>query len=168
MSYGTYGNRTAGAPRAFDNNRSYDNGGVRGYASPDRRPAQRFEQPDTRFEALQNFRPEPPKPVDPKSRDLMRFKDNYYAVELLHAQSNIGPKIEVTSDELHDNFITLVVPSRELPEVTLAHEPVFTKYEGKYVVLLGLKAVMAWAKSGNGKLKGRLLSSVALKRCLVE
>ena len=101
---------------------------------------------------------------------FVRFKDNQYSAEALARQSSSGPMIEIGSDELHDNFISMVTTAPGLSPELMSRAPVFAKYEGKYVVLLGQQTVAAIAaKLGVGesaKLKGRLLSNPMLKRCI--
>lgn len=102
---------------------------------------------------------------------IVQFKDNRYSAELLNLQSGSGPMIEIDSEELHENFITIVSLSNQSSEEMQKRVPVFAKYEGKYVVLLGLSTVMeSCRESGNNssvKLKGRLLSNPMLKRCII-
>ena len=102
---------------------------------------------------------------------VVHFKENKYSADQLSHQSSSGPMIEIDSSELHDNFITMVSLPRDMPEEMQKRTPVFAKYEGKYVVLLGGQSVsVALAKVAVGesiKLKGRLLSNPMLKRCLV-
>ena len=101
---------------------------------------------------------------------IVRFKDNQYSADQLGHQSSSGPLIEISSDELHDNFISMVSTTPGLPPEMMNRTPVFAKYEGKYVVLLGLGSIMASyrsVKEGQSiKLKGRLLSNPMLKRCI--
>ncbi len=100
----------------------------------------------------------------------VRFKENQYSAELLSSQSSSGPMIEISSDELHDNFVSMVTATPGLPAELMNRAPVFAKYEGKYVVLLGAgAAIEAYRKAPQGetfKLKGRLLSNPMLKRCI--
>lgn len=120
--------------------------------------------------------PEPtPVKIDPKSRDLIGFKDHYYGVDLLRNQT--GPAITFTLDELHEDFMTLAIPSRDLPQDAIDSDPIWNKFEGKYVCLLGLKKAIAQFqaainhsvdKKGDGKLSGKLLSNPTLKRALVQ
>lgn len=106
----------------------------------------------------------------PSNALIVGFKDNKYLVDQIGHQSSSGPMIEISSDELHENFITMVSFPRELPEELQNRTPIFAKYEGKYVVLLGLGSIMASyrsVKEGQSiKLKGRLLSNPMLKRCI--
>ncbi len=101
---------------------------------------------------------------------VVRFKDNQYSADQLSHQSSSGPMIEIGSDELHDNFISMVQTSPGLPPELMNRTPVFAKYEGKYVVLLGASSVIdAHRNAAKGepyKLKGRLLSNPMLKRCI--
>lgn len=108
-------------------------------------------------------------PVDPKSRDLIGFKDHYYSVDMVRTQAALPstPQIEFDVAELHDSFMTLAVPSRDLPADALEVEPIWNKFEGKYVCILGLKKAIAQFNSG-GKLAGKLLSNPTLKRALVQ
>jgi hypothetical protein len=99
----------------------------------------------------------------------VRFKDNTYSADILRAQSGSGPVIEINGAELHEKFDTLVSTTVEASEKLNKNTPIFTKYEGKYVVLLGLEIVLANISNAEGqpvKLKGRLVSSPMLKRCL--
>lgn len=109
-------------------------------------------------------------PVNPKSRDLMFFKGNHYAVEMLRAQSKGGPLIEISRSELQ-GIAAMPTSSRELPAEVLDLAPVFAKYEGKYVVLLGMKSIVdrlsTVPEEADIKFKGRLLSNPSLKRCIV-
>ena len=102
---------------------------------------------------------------------VINFKNNRYTVDQLGRQSSSGPMIEISSDDLHPDFITNVSFPKDMPEELQKRSPVFAKYEGKYVVLLGGQSVsVALAKVAVGesiKLKGRLLSNPMLKRCLV-
>lgn len=101
---------------------------------------------------------------------VVRFKDNRYSADQLSHQSSSGPMIEIGSEELHDNFSSMVQISPGLPPELLNRTPIFAKYEGKYVVLLGGGSMIdARRKASNGepyKLKGRLLSNPMLKRCI--
>ena len=102
---------------------------------------------------------------------VINFKDNRYTADQLGHQSSSGPMIEISSDDLHPDFTTNVSFPKDMPEELQKRSPVFAKYEGKYVVLLGLGSVMeSCRKAGEGqviRLKGRLLSNPMLKRCLV-
>ena len=101
---------------------------------------------------------------------IVNFKENRYSADALAHSSGSGPMIEISSDELHDNFISMVRTTPGLPPELMNRVPVFAKYEGKYVVLLGATTVIeAHRKAEKGepyKLKGRLLSNPMLKRCL--
>lgn len=101
---------------------------------------------------------------------VVHFKENKYSADQLSHQSSSGPMIEIGSDELHDNFISMVQTTPGLPPELMNRTPVFAKYEGKYVVLLGVSTVLeAHRKAEKGEsyqLKGRLLSNPMLKRCL--
>ncbi len=96
---------------------------------------------------------------------LITFKGNRYKSGLLsdNAKMNGTPTIEVKTTELHPNFETMVSSIGELP---LGHEPVFAKYEGSYVVLLGKEKVLQGKQEGKLFIRGKLLSNPMLKRCL--
>ncbi len=102
---------------------------------------------------------------------IVGFKENRYSADALAHTSGAGPMIEISSNELHDNFISMVKTVPGLPPELMSRTPVFAKYEGKYVVLLGVSTVLeAHRKAEKGEsyqLKGRLLSNPMLKRCLV-
>lgn len=110
---------------------------------------------------------EPKVQIDPTSRDLICFKGRYYVVDLLRKQT--GPEIQVKTEELADDIENAAKESRPMSEEIQNLKPVFAKYEGKYVVLLGLKAVLdQLRKDGhNATIKGRLLSNPVLKRCVI-
>lgn len=103
---------------------------------------------------------EPPKPIDPLSRDLILFKGNYYDVAKLQAQR--GPEITVGQHELNDDEVIAAKESRPFPTELINAAPIFAKYEGKYVILLGMQAVLN-AVSQQLPIKGKLLSSPTLK-----
>lgn len=110
--------------------------------------------------------PEPVKAVDISNRDIVTFKGNHYDLEALLRQA--GTKIDpFAKSELHDNFMTLAVPSREFSEDVLNHEPIFAKYEGKYVVLVGLKKVLAQFHA-NEPITGKLLPNPVLKYAIAR
>lgn len=109
-------------------------------------------------------------PVILKKPPTIQFKDNLYSAEAIQTCSKSGPMIEISSDQLHDYFFTLVSLPRDMPDELQKQTPVFAKYEGKYVLLLGLAKVMErYRSAGEGnaiKLKGRLVSNPMLKRCV--
>lgn len=95
---------------------------------------------------------------------FVKFKGNYYSIALLLKQA--GPTIEIESKDLDGN------PSAQLwPEVeeTVKAEwenmmPIYARYEGKYVLLLG----KAKKPSASGVVKGKFLSNPTLKRTVVS
>lgn len=105
---------------------------------------------------------EPPKPAINLSRTAhVHFKDNNYDIALLRMQA--GPKIEVGKSELHSTVFAQVRVA-ELPLADLySYDPIFAKYEGKYVIVLGHKAAEDQLTK-NGKMTGKLLSNPTLKR----
>lgn len=108
---------------------------------------------------------EAPKPVDLSTINHLTFKGNAYGVDKLKSQS--GPEVRVTSDEMHLKFDTLSEFNRDVYDLAKDMNPIITKYEGKYVVLLGhYRALEQLQKSGG--LKGKLLSSPALKNAKLQ
>lgn len=160
------GYRNDGAPRRFDND-----------------SRNRF----SRTEEVVPVVEVPKVPIDPTAHDLIAFKDRYYDIGKIRGQLKAAPKIDVEVGELHENYMGLAIPTRELPEDVLNLEPVFTKFEGKYVVLLGKHRVLAKMDAKTAEvlatkridnsqteeerkfyLKGTLLSNPTLKKCAVE
>lgn len=160
MSYGNYnGGRNYGEARESRTPRS-------DYAGNRDRSTSRHQQ--WAREETTPVVEEVKEPIDPTTRDLIHFKDRYYAVELLCKQA--GPEIMVKAEELADDIETAATESRQLPQEIYSLKPVFAKYEGKYVVLLGLKSVLDQLRRDghNAVIKGRLLSNPVLKRCVVS
>lgn len=117
--------------------------------------------------ALISSAPEPVKAViDIRERDIITFKGNHYDLELLLKQA--GTKIDpFEKSELHDNFMTLATPSREFSDAVKDHDPIFAKYEGRYVVLVGLKKVLAQFQASE-PITGKLLPNPVLKNALAR
>jgi hypothetical protein len=110
--------------------------------------------------------PEPVKAIDIRNRDIVTFKGNHYDLEALLRQP--GTKIDpFNKDELHDNFMTLAVPSREFSDTVKDHAPILAKYEGKYVVLVGLKKVLEQFHA-NEPIVGKLLPNPVLKHAIAR
>lgn len=116
--------------------------------------------------ALVSSAPEPVQPIDIRNRDIVTFKGNHYDLEALLRQP--GTKIDPFSkSELHDNFMTLAVPSREFSDTVKDHAPILAKYEGKYVVLVGLKKVLEQFHA-NEPIVGKLLPNPVLKHAIAR
>jgi hypothetical protein len=98
----------------------------------------------------------------PKIPDVpyLKFKGNIYGIGKLQAQA--GTKISFERAELHDDFQRLVEITSDIPTVVEEIEPIFAKWEGKYVVLLGLKKALEQFQAG-GKMSGKLLANPVLK-----
>lgn len=162
MSYGNYnGGRNYGEAREARSPRS-------DYAGNRDRNSSRHQQWAPREEVAPPVVEEVKEPIDPTSRDLILFKDRFYAVELLRKQA--GPEIQVKVEELAADIENAAKESRPMSEEIQNLKPVFAKYEGHYVVLLGLKTVLAQLRTDghNAVIKGRLLSNPVLKRCVVS
>lgn len=96
---------------------------------------------------------------------VILFKGNRYSTALLSKQA--GPSISIEPHDLHPDAEIVkswngTVSSPLEDDMGL---PVFAKYEGKYVALLGAGTVAACLKD-NKPLKGKLLSNPTLKRAL--
>lgn len=89
-----------------------------------------------------------------------------YVLDIVHLQAKGGPTIAVKEDELNDGsnpeHVRSIVPSTAVVE---ENDIVFYKQHGKYTILCGQDRATAKraAADYSGVLKGRLLSSVALK-----
>lgn len=107
-----------------------------------------------------------PKPViDPASQDMVLFKGNYYTVKGLRAQR--GPIISVEQKDLCTDPKIVAKASRELPEEVDNGHVVFAKYEGKYVVLIGINVALR-AMVEDVAVPGKLLSNPTLKNALAQ
>lgn len=159
MAYGDNGNSRP--YNGYGNNRNFDS--TRGQQRPNHsayRSQDRYASPPP---------VEPPvvevkKPIDPTTRDIIIFKGNFYDVPMLLKQT--GPMITVPENELNDVEENAAKASRDLPEDVLNYStPVFAKYEGKYVVLLGAQALEKAVKEKR-TIVGRFLSNPTLKRAI--
>lgn len=105
--------------------------------------------------------------IDPTQRDLIAFKDKLFCVKLLGMQGGIA--IVVTAEgviSMHKDCMTIATPTREFSEDLQNQEPIFARWEGQYVVVLGHRKAQEQFKS-SGRMKGKLLSNPTLKRALV-
>lgn len=94
------------------------------------------------------------------------FKGNYYAIASLRVQS--GPMITIRPEELHEDQSVRIWPEvMNIVELDRA-APLFAKYEGKYVVLLGKHHMeRLLAETRPALLEGKLLSNPTLKRAVM-
>jgi hypothetical protein len=104
---------------------------------------------------------------------LLLFKDAKYRVSALLGLLKQAPVIEVKRDDI--NPITVLLPENakfkvqlepDTPELKLG-EVVFFKQEGKYTVLMGQTKAQRALQDGQAILKGRLVTSVGMKKALV-
>lgn len=96
---------------------------------------------------------------------VVKFKGNTYSLKKLLKQA--GPQIEFDKDQLHPDYKTLTVCEGEID--WMAHHkgaPIFAKYEGKYVPVLGYLTVFDLATEGK-VIKGKLLANPVLKNAVV-
>jgi hypothetical protein len=91
------------------------------------------------------------------------FKGHLYKLRAMQDNLNSAPKIEIKMSELHPDGENLVLQGNGVPAEA---EPIFAKYEGAYVVLVGTSAVQRAKQEGTLFLRGRLLSNPMLKRCM--
>lgn len=105
--------------------------------------------------------------IDPTQRDLIAFKDKLFCAKLLSVQAGHAVTIEAEGEyKYHPDFIKISTPTRELAEELHNHDPIFARWEGGYVVVLGHKKALEQFKS-SGRMKGKFLSNPTLKRALV-
>jgi hypothetical protein len=73
----------------------------------------------------------------------------------------------VEHHELNDDVEIAAKESRPLPTELVNAAPIFAKYEGKYVILMGMQAVLN-AVAEQRPIKGKLLSNPTLKNALAR
>jgi hypothetical protein len=108
--------------------------------------------------------PTPQKAEDPKDALRLTFKGNDYNVGKLLKLA--GTSITFKHEDLHEDYLTLAEFKGEMPEDVQNHGPVVAKYEGKFVVLLGIKKIGEQFRAGKG-FTARLLSNPVLKNAVV-
>jgi hypothetical protein len=103
-----------------------------------------------------------------KAKPFIAFKGHQYNAEAVLAHLAMAPAVEVPQAALSHE--ANVEPRDKLTDRVRAklfyREPVFAKFEGKFVVLLGEHTAAA-ELAQQGKVKGRLISNPTLKRCLL-
>lgn len=105
---------------------------------------------------------------------LLFFKDAKYRVSAIHGLLKQAPVIEVKAEDI--NPVVCIAPENDkfkvrfepdTPEQKIG-EIVFFKQEGKFTVLLGQTKATRALHDGQAIIKGRLVTSVGLKKALVQ
>lgn len=103
--------------------------------------------------------------IDPKDIPLISFKGNRYDISKLLKLA--GTSITFKHEDLHEAYLTLASFEGAMSDDVRDHVPIVAKYEGKFVVLLGIKKIGEQFRAGKGY-SARLLSNPVLKNAVVE
>ena len=92
----------------------------------------------------------------------MKLNNAQYDLNAVIAVAATGPTVEIDAAELDmENYPTLSRPVQ-------TKLPVFFKYNGKFIVLLGQELVVAALMANKAKIKGKLVSTPMLKKARIE
>lgn len=107
-------------------------------------------------------------------QQILTFNGHDYHVNRVTARAADGPRVEFKIDDLdligaHPVQVRLFGLAPDSSK-NFVYEgvPVFYKFEGKYVVLLGSEVVRQKIEAGQQVIAGRLISGPSLKRARVE
>lgn len=92
----------------------------------------------------------------------MKFNNVEYDAQSVANVGGTGPSVELTLTDIN----LTVQPALKQP--MLVKQPLFFKFEGKYVVLLGHEHVQQAIVDKKTKIKGKLISTPMLKKARVE
>lgn len=97
---------------------------------------------------------------------LLTFHGHDYHVAKVITRAGDAPRVEFKLDELDLIGAHPVRLSKDM--APYRGTPLFYKFEGKYVVLLGSEVVREKIEAGQQTIAGRLISGPSLKRARVE